>query len=72
MQSMASPTGHEQGPISAVSAEPLRRSGGSNPVSSLLEQSESRPQSQQAQRDPRFSAGAETGHGERRMSPKAE
>lgn len=72
-QSMASPPGPEQGTVAAVSAEPRRRSGGSHPVSSLLEQSESRPQSQQAQRDPQqYSAGPEIRHEERRTTPKEE
>lgn len=75
-QSMVSPPGPEQGPASAVSAELRRRSGGSHPVSSLLEQSESRPQSQsqlqQTQRDPQYSAGPEMRHEERRPSPKGE
>jgi hypothetical protein len=78
--SMASPPGPEQGTVAAVSAEPRRRSGGSNPVSSLLEQSESRPQSRQqsqsqlqhTQRDPRYSAGPEMRHEERRRTPKEE
>ena len=74
--SMASPPGPEQGPVSAVSAEPRRRS---HPVSSLLEQGDSRPQSQaqlqQTQRDPQYSAGPEMRHEERverRPSPKGE
>ena len=74
-QSMASPPGPEQGPVSAVSAEPRRRSGGSHPVSSLLEQSNSQPQSQsqsQTQRDPQYSAGPEMRHEERRTTPKEE
>lgn len=69
-QGMGSPSGPEQGPVAAVFGEPRRRSGGSHPVSSLLEQSESRPQ---AQRDPQqYSAGSEMRHEERRPTPKEE
>ena len=78
-QALASPThstqarGFEQ---TSASAEPRRRSGGSHPVSSLLEQGDSRPQfqsqSQQHQRDPQYSAGPEMRHEERRMTPEAE
>ena len=72
-QGMGSPSGREQGPVAAVSAEPRRRSGASHTVSSLLEQSESRAQSQQTQRDPQqYSAGPEMRHEERRTTPKEE
>ncbi|RDL41299.1 uncharacterized protein BP5553_01278 [Venustampulla echinocandica] len=37
----------DQGPETMSQAGPRRRSGGSNPVSALLEESDSRPQSQQ-------------------------
>ncbi|PSS25328.1 hypothetical protein M430DRAFT_200848 [Amorphotheca resinae ATCC 22711] len=72
-RSMASPA-PEQGPAAAASVAPRRRSGGSNPVSSILEHSETRPQSQsqaqQAQRDSEYPAGSETRHEERRMTPE--
>jgi hypothetical protein len=73
VQSGASPQaqGSEQhGPAAAV--EPRRRSGGSHPVSSMLEQSESRPSShsQQTQRDPQYSAGPEMRHEELRTTPE--
>ncbi|TVY80681.1 hypothetical protein LSUE1_G008226, partial [Lachnellula suecica] len=57
------------------SAEPRRRSAGSNPVSAILEQSDSRPQSQQhqqIQQDPRYSVGPEMRHEERRTTPEDE
>lgn len=68
----------EQSQVSVASTEPpRRRSGGSHPVSSLLEQSEPRPQSQaqpshQSQRDPQYSAGPEMRHEARRVSPEGE
>ena len=68
-QSIGSPPGADRGPDAASSAEPRQRSGGANPVSSLLEQSESRPQSRQQSQ---YSAGSEMRHEERRASPKAE
>lgn len=65
---------HQQ---SQASTEPRRRSGGSHPVSSLLEQSDSRPQqsqsqqqAQQFQRDPQYSAGPEMRHESQRTSPE--
>jgi hypothetical protein len=76
-QSMASPPGisdQGQGQSSAAPPEPRRRSGDSNPVSSLLqEQSDIRP-SQATQRDPAYSAGPEINraHDERRISPEGE
>jgi hypothetical protein len=78
-QGVASPTeaqGSEPGTTS-VSAEPRRRSGGSHPVSSMLEQTESRTPSQsqlhqQMQRDPQYSAGPEMRHEERRTTPDDE
>ncbi|KAH7397680.1 hypothetical protein BKA64DRAFT_708359 [Cadophora sp. MPI-SDFR-AT-0126] len=73
-----------QGPASSV--EPRRRSGGSHPVSSMLEQpqqSQTPSQSQhsqhsqqhaqhaqQMQRDPQYSAGAEMRHEGRRSPPE--
>lgn len=67
-----------QGPASSV--DPRRRSGGSHPVSSMLEQPpQSQPQSQsqysqqhaqQMQRDPQYSAGAEMRHAGRRSTPE--
>lgn len=73
VQSRASPQtqgSEQQGAVAAV--EPRRRSGGSHPVSSMLEQSESRPSthSQQTQRDPQYSAGPEMRHEERRTTPE--
>ncbi|KAH8787047.1 hypothetical protein F5882DRAFT_113477 [Hyaloscypha sp. PMI_1271] len=73
VQSGASPQAQgseQQGP--AAAGEPRRRSGGSHPVSSMLEQSESRPSSysQQAQRDPQYSAGPEMRYEERRSTPE--
>ncbi|KAH6673071.1 hypothetical protein B0J14DRAFT_667842 [Halenospora varia] len=68
----------EAGRASTASAEPRRRSGGSNPVSSLLEQSDSRPRSQSQsqtqtnQRDPQYSAGPEMRHDERHTTPENE
>lgn len=62
----------EQGQPSMASTEPRRRSGGSNPVSSLLEHSDSRPQSQQHQQTPQYSAGPEMRHEERRTTPENE
>ena len=53
-----------------VATEPQRRSGHS--VSSLLEQSDARPQSRQplpTQQSPQYSAGPEMRHDERRISP---
>jgi hypothetical protein len=86
--SLTSPIqGHipEQTQAPAASTEPRRRSGGSHPVSSLLEQSDSRPQSQshssqsqsqhsqQLQRaDPQYSAGPEMRHEGRRSTPDEE
>lgn len=66
------PEQHSQS--AATSSEPQRRSGGSHPVSSLLEQSDSRPQShtQQMQRDPQYSAGPERRHEGRRSTPEEE
>ena len=57
---------------SALAADPRRRSGGSHPVSSMLEQSEARPSShsQQAQRDTQYSAGPEMRHEELRTTPE--
>ncbi|KAH8588395.1 hypothetical protein B0O99DRAFT_655991 [Bisporella sp. PMI_857] len=58
------------------SGELRRRSGGSNPVSSLLEQSDTRPQpqshsqSQPRQRSPHHSAGSEMRQDERHMTPE--
>ncbi|KAF4633380.1 hypothetical protein G7Y89_g4739 [Cudoniella acicularis] len=81
LQSMPSPRQapiSELGQASTASAEPRRRSGGSNPVSSLLEQSDSRPrshsqsQAQTNQRDPQYSAGPEMRHEERRTTPENE
>jgi hypothetical protein len=71
IQSRASPQGSEQQGLAAT-AEPRRRSGGSHPVSSMLEQSESRPSShsEQTQRDPQYSAGPEMRHEERRTTPE--
>jgi hypothetical protein len=67
-QSVASPP-----ETSAAPSEPRRRSGGANPVSSILEQSDSRPQSlSQSQRESQFSAGSEMRHDERRISPDGE
>ncbi|KAF8862875.1 hypothetical protein BDZ45DRAFT_160081 [Acephala macrosclerotiorum] len=70
----------EQSQASGTSTEASRRrSGGSHPVSSLLEQSDSRPQSQtpsqsqpsqQTQRDPQYSAGPEMRHEARRTTPE--
>lgn len=67
-----------QGPAGSV--EPRRRSGGSHPVSSMLEQpQQSQPQSQsqqsqqhaqQMQRDPQYSAGPEMRHDGRRSTPE--
>ena len=57
----------------SVPTEPKRSSG--NSVSSLLEQSDTRPQSRQplpAQQSPRYSAGPEIRHDERRISPDGE
>ena len=76
-QSMGSLPEPEQRPVSAVSADSRRHSGGANPVSSLLEQSESRPQSRQhsqlqSQHDLQYSAGPEMRHEERRTTPKEE
>jgi hypothetical protein len=73
-QSGASPPqaqGSEQQGLAAA-AEPRRRSGGSHPVSSMLEQSEPRPSphSQQTQRDPQYSAGPEMRHEGRRTTPE--
>ena len=69
-QSLTSPLGPEQG---SVAAEPRRRSGGAHPVSSLLEQSDTRPQPQsQLQRGPHYSASPEMRHEERRPTPKRE
>jgi hypothetical protein len=75
MLSMTSPVGEqEQG--SAAPAERQRQRGSSNPVSAILEFSDSRPQSQsqprQMQHDPRYSAGPEMGHEERRTPPEGE
>jgi hypothetical protein len=69
-QSMASPPGPEQGPVS----DTRQRPGGSHPISSLVEQNESRPPSQlqQTRRDSQYSAGPEMRHEERRPSPKTE
>jgi len=73
-QSIASPPpvqGSEQSLASI--AEPRRRSGGSHPVSSMLEQSsDPRPQSQQTQRDPQYTAGPEMRHEERHTMPEDE
>ena len=86
-QSMVSPPllpSSEQAPTtSGPPAEPRRRSGGSHPVSSMLEQPDSRPQtqtpsqsqpqsqhSQQSQRDPQYSAGPEMRHEERHTTPE--
>ncbi|CAG8982118.1 hypothetical protein HYALB_00003210 [Hymenoscyphus albidus] len=71
-QSMASsrPTmPAEQGQLT----QPRRRSGGSNPVSSLLEQSDSRPQSLQSQQShqrDQYSALPEMRHDERHTTPE--
>ncbi|KAG0645355.1 hypothetical protein D0Z07_8897 [Hyphodiscus hymeniophilus] len=74
-QGMALPPAPVQG-AATFSSEPRQRSGGANPVSSILEQSDSRPQSrqqsQQAQHDSRYSAGPEMRHDERRTTPKEE
>lgn len=71
--SMTSPPGAPE----SSSMQPRRRSGGSNPVSSILEQSDSRPQSLsqsqgQTHRDPQYSTGPEMRHGERRRSSDGE
>ncbi len=60
----------QQGP--AVAVDPRRRSGGSHPVSSMLDQGEARPSShsQQAQRDSQYSAGPEMRHEEVRTTPE--
>ncbi len=78
-QGMASPRTtqeHEQlGQSSTQTPEPRRRSGGAHPVSSLLEQSDARPQSQlqsQTQRDPQYTAGPEMRHDSRRATPEEE
>jgi hypothetical protein len=79
-QSMVSPpllpsSVHAQ-PAAAAPTEPRRRSGGSHPVSSMLEQTDSRAetqsqsQSQQSQRDPQYSAGPEMRHEERHTTPE--
>jgi hypothetical protein len=64
VQSMTSPPQPEQGQ-SSMSSEP--RSGGSNPVSSILEQSESRPTSQH-----HYSGGSEVRREEPRRTPSDE
>lgn len=72
-QSMASP----RPAMSVEQVQPRRRSGGSNPVSSLLEQSDSRPQSQSHlqsqqshQRESQYSAAPEMRHDERHTTPE--
>ena len=76
-RSMASPA-PEQRRASAAPSEPRRHSGGSNPVSSILEHSDSRPisqsqsQTQHMQRDPQYSAGPEMRHEERRTPEREE
>jgi hypothetical protein len=79
VQSMNSPRQSEQNQIPMTSAQPRRRSGGSNPVSAILEQSDSRPQSQflpqsqpHQQRDPHYAAGPEMGRDERHTTPDHE
>ncbi|KAL3428198.1 hypothetical protein PVAG01_01707 [Phlyctema vagabunda] len=64
-QSTGSPhgTSSEQGPAASAEA----RSGGSNPVSSILEQSDSRPISQAQYQ---FSAGPEMRHQDKRRTPE--
>ena len=59
--------GSEQQGLASI-LEPRRRSGGSHPISSMLEQSE--PHSQQSQRDPQYAAGPEMRHEERRTPPE--
>ncbi|TVY38999.1 hypothetical protein LOCC1_G006870 [Lachnellula occidentalis] len=65
----------EPGQSSMGHIETRRRSGGSNPVSSLLEQSDSRPQSQQhqqTQQNAQFAGVPEMRHEERRTTPEDE
>ncbi|TVY40952.1 hypothetical protein LSUB1_G003108 [Lachnellula subtilissima] len=67
----------EPGQSSMGHIETRRRSGGSNPVSSLLEQSDSRPQSQQhqhqqPQQNPQYAGAPEMRHEERRTTPEDE
>jgi len=71
-QSGASPPQTQGSEFQGLAAEPRRRSGGSHPVSSMLEQSEPRPSShsQQTQRDSQYSAGPEMRHEERRTTPE--
>lgn len=74
---LASPR-QEQSHSSNASMEPMRRrSGGSHPVSSLLEQTESRPQftsvpQSQSSQQPQYSSASEMRHDERRTSPQGE
>ncbi|KAG9234468.1 hypothetical protein BJ875DRAFT_11060 [Amylocarpus encephaloides] len=83
LQSITSPRQpNEQGQTSMTSTEPRRRSGGSNLVSSLLEQSNTKPlsdsqsqtqtpsQQQSQQRDPQYSAAPEMRQEERHRTPE--
>ena len=77
--SMSSPRQSEQAQAPLASAPTRRRSGGSNPVSSILEQSDSRPQSQfhqqtqsHQQRDPHYATGPEMGRDEKHTTPEDE
>ncbi|EPE29300.1 hypothetical protein GLAREA_00460 [Glarea lozoyensis ATCC 20868] len=75
--SMSSPRQFEQAQAQTASTQPRRRSGGANPVSSILEQSDSRPQSQfhqqsqsHQQHDPHYAAAPEMG--EKHTTPEDE
>ena len=72
VQSITSPEGpeHSQGQEQGVTApiEPRLRSAGLHSVSSLLEQSDSRPHQSQA----RYSAGPETRHEGQRRTPEGD
>lgn len=74
LQSLTSPRQiPDQGPetTAPAPAEPRRRSGGSNPVSALLEESDSRPRSQ-SQSQQQSAAAHEMRHEERQTTSESE